>query len=372
MKEYRALIDTIVKKIETEYKGDVALLVRYNASVTPSMATKTGLDFYFIPKTDRAKRLSTQFIIGGVSFDLFSMSWERLISNAALDSPQAYLLTETEILYAGSDEDLDRFNALKDSIEMVTGPKYLEAMVNKAYEYLNETYIYLHNMTLAGDRLLDIRLESSKIIEKICHALAYANQTYYKGGQGTDLSVIEASYQLAKLPVGYEALVRQIISAKEAELIKEDAIQLVNVTRGFLDGLRDAFAQPEPFETLFHGYYEEFKSILNRFDVACKAKLQSKLFLLAAYMHEEISQFMTKVEEGVWYNNRNYYSEYSSAFDAYFGIDLMDLIANEAYDALEISIRTFENKLLTLMKAHEIDVLEFENTASFISFFEVK
>jgi hypothetical protein len=220
--------------------------------------------------------------------------------------------------------------------------------------------------------MLDLRIEASKVITKIANALSFINQTYYKGGNGTDVSILEESYKLNKLPLDYQVLVCEILSAKDAKTIKENTRNLINNTRKLLESSREEHAQLEPFETFFTGYYEELKSILTRFEVACKNKVQSKLFLLAAYMHEEVSQFMTKVETGIWFNDRNYYSEYSTAFDHYFKIDLLDLIANEKYDELLLATYEFENKMIDLLNSHDIELLIFKDTLAFKDYLESK
>lgn len=369
MKNNNKITEIIKNKIITDYKDDVALLVQYSIDDKLSKENKI-LDLFYVPKTEKSIKLSTQFIIDGVSYDLFPMRWDRLISIASLDSPQTYLLTESKVLYYNSDEDLYRFNKLKNDVQMVLGPKYNEAMLNKAFEYFNETYIYLHNMSLVENRMIDIRIEASKILSKISNALAFANQRFYKGGQGTNVSIIEESFKLEKLPNDYKSFVGNIMSAKDIETIKNNSLSLVNNTRDFLQKEREQYVQPEPFETFFVGYYEELKSILNRFETACINKNQSKLYLLATYIHEEISQFLTKSKYGIWYNDRNIYSEYSSVFDEYFGVDLLEQIANEDYDNLLDTINTFEKKFIDLLSDNDIKLLDFPNIMSFKEYFE--
>jgi hypothetical protein len=372
MKMNHEVLHIIKEKIVKEYKDDIALLVLYNVNVITTEENKMGLDFYFIPETDRARELSSQFIIDGISFDLFPMPWERLISIAALDSPQAYLLTESEVVYCSGQNHQNRFDNLKESVSSILSPRYGQAMLNKAFEYFNETFIYLYNMDTLDCEMLDLRIEASKVITKIANALSFINHTYYKGGNGTDVSIIDESYKLKKLPKDYRVLVSAIMSANDANTLKTKTRTLIHHTRGLLELCRKEYAQIEPFETFFTGYYEELKSILTRFEVACVNKVQSKLFLLAAYMHEEVSQFMTKVDTGVWFNDRNFYSEYSRAFDDYFGVDFLDLIAKENYDELLLVLHAFEVKMINLLHSHDVELSIFEDTSAFKAYFESK
>ncbi len=145
MKRDKEILEIIKNKIINEYKNDILLLVLYGNNKI-EVDENQGIRFYFIPKDERGKELSTQFIVEGVSYDLFPISWERLIANAAMDSPQGYLLLDTEVVYYSDEEALNRFENMKDSLRTILSGKYDEVLVNKAYEYFNESYIYLYNI----------------------------------------------------------------------------------------------------------------------------------------------------------------------------------------------------------------------------------
>jgi len=218
-----------------------------------------GIRFYFISKNERGKNLSTQFIVEGVSYDLFPISWERLIANAAMDSPQGYLLLDTEVIYYSSEEALNRFENMKDSLKTILSGKYDEMLVNKAYEYFNESYIYLYNMNKYKNSMSSVRLEAGKLLNKISNALGFANCEYYKNGNG---SILRDSLKLEKLPKDYKVLVNNIIFSSSSEEIYLKSLSLVENTRELLIGMKKENKQTELFETLFTGYYEELKKIL--------------------------------------------------------------------------------------------------------------
>jgi len=364
------IIEAIKNKILAEYKDDVSLLVLYNYQEDSDK--NIGLDFYFIPKTEKAYPLSTQFIVDGISYDLFPMNWDRLVKIAAMDSPQAYLFLSAKVIYSSDEQALLRFNKYTSDLENVLSGDYDEAMLNKSYEYFNETYIYLYNMLHYCKRSIDTKLESSKVLDQIANALAFANSTYYNGGHGSAKSIIESSFSLEKLPLNYEELVRKIIFSNDMEEIFVATNELINNTRLFLHGQKELTAQPEPFETFFIGYYEELKSIINRFIIAANNKDYIKLFSLAAYIHEELSQFMMKVESGLWYNDRNVYSEYSKIFDDCFNIDFFQLINDKNDEAIINGMVEFENKFVALLTKNNINLLSFDSLEAFEDYFQNK
>jgi hypothetical protein len=366
MNKNNQILEIVKNKIIAEYANDVSLLVMYGNDKT-NVNENLGIRLYFIPKTERGKKLSTQFIVEGVSYDLFPMSWERLIANAAMDRPQGYLLLDTEVIYCSDEEALNRFENLKKSLKLVLSGKYDEALLNKAYEYFNESYIYLYNMDKYKECIGSVKLESAKLLNKISNALAFANRTYYRNSNG---STLKDSLKLEKIPKNYKALVDEIVFSNSSEEIHLKSLSLVENTREFLLNMKKENKQPELFETLFTGYYEELKKSINKCKNALSENDYYKLFELFAYMQEEISQFIAKVEEGIWYDDRNAFVEYKKYFNNIFEVDLLELLSKKDDKEILMAIEKFEENLITLVKKNEIQLLDFDSVKDFESYFK--
>jgi len=289
-----------------------------------------------------------------------------LIANAAMDSPQGYLLLDTEVVYYSDEEALNRFENMKDSLKIVLSGKYDEALVNKAYEYLNESYIYLYNMYRYKESMSSVRLEAGKLLNKIANALGFANRMYYKNGNG---SVLRDSLNLEKLPKDYEALVNDIIFSTSSEEIYLKSLSLVENTRELLLDRKKENKQAELFETLFTGYYEELKKSINKCKLAVSQKDYYRLFELFSYIQEEVSQFIAKVEEGIWFDDRNAYVEYSKYFNDIFGVDLLELTSQKDDEQILMAIDKFEKELISLVRKNQIRVLDFKSVEEFKIYF---
>ncbi|MBI9013222.1 MAG: hypothetical protein JEZ08_13400 [Clostridiales bacterium] len=364
------LIKLITEKITTDYKEDIALLIRYD--INSEEKESKGLDLYYIPKTEKAMQLSSQYIIDGIGYDLFPMKWDRLVSVAAMDSPQAYLFKNAEVLYVGDEEALSRFYQLKNSLETILNGRYGEALLNKAYEYLNESYIYLYNVHNLCQSSIDIRIEASKLLKQISNIIAFINHDYFLGGNGSEVSIIRASSKMKKIPKDYPSLVDTIIHHDDMDLVKTSLNELVNNTRTLLQSIRESYAQTEPFETFFNGYYEEMQKYLNYFKEAILSGDSYKQFEIASYLHEEISQFLTKSKDGIWYDDRNVYHEYSIHFESLFELDFMKLIAHKNTDLLLTTLENFDNTFKGLLKKENIQVNSFDGFDSFSDYFRNK
>ena len=208
MENKQRIIDAILEKVKADYKDDVAILAVYGSYVMGTADARSDIDFFYVPKTDRALELTYQFIIDGIGYDLFPIRWDRILKIAAFDQPLAAVVTESKVIYAATDEDLERYESYRNNMLKLCTEEGAQIMLNKAYEYFNEVFIYQANMQREGMRLIDLRIEASKVISKVVMTVAYANHTFYKKGLGSNM---KDSFKLPKLPKDYQRLVEGII-----------------------------------------------------------------------------------------------------------------------------------------------------------------
>lgn len=355
----------IINKIEKDYKDDIALLVKYNCQ-----SDDQNLNLYFIPKNEKALNLSTQWILDGIGYDLFPIPWDRLLKVAAMDSPQAYLFNEAEILYVGDQDAETRFYQLKDGLNQILTGNYNEILINKSYEYLNETYIYLFNMENVCQDLLDVRMEASKLLKQVANILAFVNQSYYKGGNGSPVSIIAESLSLSVQPQDYSNLVHQILETNQVSTLIQAAKSLLLNTRSLLNEKRAKMAEKESYDLMFTGYYEELVKYLRPLHNAIKEDNTYKQFEIASYIHEEVAQFLTKAENGIWYDDRSVYSEYSQVYMDLFNHDLLELIANKDHTGLGLALEKFKKDFTAFLSDKQVTLMSYESFEDFKRDFE--
>lgn len=112
----RRLVEWIKQKVKSEYAEDVSLVCIYGSYLSGTMNSLSDVDCYFVPRTERGYEFSRTFILGGVGYDIFPMSWERLEDIAALHSNMQPLVCDVEIIYCGDKAALARFNRLKETV----------------------------------------------------------------------------------------------------------------------------------------------------------------------------------------------------------------------------------------------------------------
>lgn len=78
------LIQWIKNKVKTEYADDISLVCIYGSYLNGTANSKSDVDCYFVPKTTRGYEMAVTFILDGVGYDIFPMTWERLGAIAEL------------------------------------------------------------------------------------------------------------------------------------------------------------------------------------------------------------------------------------------------------------------------------------------------
>ena len=72
------LVTWIEEKVKSEYADDISLALLYGSFVNGTANSRSDIDCYFIPRTERGYRLAGTFMIAGVGYDIFPMDWERV------------------------------------------------------------------------------------------------------------------------------------------------------------------------------------------------------------------------------------------------------------------------------------------------------
>ncbi|WMT39405.1 hypothetical protein RE628_18425 [Paenibacillus sp. D2_2] len=119
------LAEWAVKKVESEYHDDVCLLLEHKTLKLEQDMEATTFSFY-IPATNRANGLARTFIIDGIGYDLYPMSWERIERMADIKEYNTTCLADAIILWARSEEDRQRFVSLQARLRAnLQNPQYM-------------------------------------------------------------------------------------------------------------------------------------------------------------------------------------------------------------------------------------------------------
>ena len=223
------LADWAVKKIESDFRDDVCLLLEHRTLKLEKDMGAKAFSFY-IPATNRANGLARTFIIDGIGYDIFPMSWERIERMADVKEYNTTCLADAEILWARSDEDRRRFESLQARLKAnLQNPAYMLERAKKWFDTVKEIY----QDTLFEDRLYKVRENAGFICDLLSIAVAFANGCYFQHGQTGQLAELSG---MKKIPEDFAKLYEAIVNESSSDIQKRLCYEIIKNTKAFLDG----------------------------------------------------------------------------------------------------------------------------------------
>ncbi|MDF2923576.1 MAG: hypothetical protein K0R57_2490 [Paenibacillaceae bacterium] len=226
-KKNRQLADWAVSVIKEQFKDDVCLLLEHRTLKLEKDRNETAFSFY-IPAASRANGLARTFMIDGIGYDLFPMSWERMERTADIKEYNTTCLADAEILYARSEDDRRRFISLQARLQAnLQNPHY---MYNRALKWF-DTVTEIFQEMLFESRLYKVREHAGYICDLLSLTVAFVNQTYFKHGQTGQINELQSMKQL---PAHFISLYESIVRSQSADEQKRLCHEMIGSTKRFL------------------------------------------------------------------------------------------------------------------------------------------
>jgi len=228
MKPDTRLADWAIKTVETNYADDVCLLLEHNSLRLERDMAERSFSFY-IPATNRANGLNRTFIIDGIGYDLFPMSWERIENMADVKDYNTTCLANAEILWARSEADKQRFTSLQARLAAnLQNPAYMRERAAKWLEHAKDIF----TDTLFEARVYKVRENAGHICDLLSIAVAFANTCFFKHGQTNQLHELE---KMQNVPPGFIQLYRDIVAEPCPDAQKKLCHRMILLVKEFLE-----------------------------------------------------------------------------------------------------------------------------------------
>jgi hypothetical protein len=252
--------ELLIEKIKKDYKDDIAVVVVMGSHLYNQTHAKSDLDMYFIPKTDRGFQLGTVFIIDGIGYDFWPISWDRIARIASHDERIGAIITEGKVIYYGTEDDLNKFNSYKEKALDVQNQGHF---IWKAHEKIKSSYMdYVElNRSLT---LSDVRFNGIKLIYSVTEAISLLNRITIKRGRGKLLSEILA---MPLVPQDFKANYLTLFESHDMDSIKSALLKMFEDTRHLIESTQ-ANHQKGSFKDEAHGFYEELINHYNKIERA--------------------------------------------------------------------------------------------------------
>ncbi len=327
--------ELLIEKIKKDYKDDIALVVMMGSRLYNDTHKKSDLDLYFVPKTKRGEQLGFVFIIDGIGFDFWPISWERMERIANFDERIPAIISEGKVLYYGSNEDLARFTLLKEKIDNNLDDY---AFYEKARNKFKDVYEPFYAMLQDDKYIAMVRLQGVRILYALIESIALLNKSYIKRGRKHLKSEILA---MEYIPDRFEELYDLFFTENDPKLLIGVVSQLISETKQMIDESVE-LREPKSFKDSMKGFYEEIINHYNKIERACEIGDTVTALLAAAEINIEMEWAFKDTEEIV--------EILPGMLPAYHADDL-SLFCKRA--------KMHHNRFLKLLDQYDVDILHF-------------
>lgn len=288
-----SVVEWIVNKVKTEYADDISLVLIYGSYINGTANSKSDVDCYYIPKTERGYRLGVGFIIDGVGYDVFPISWERVERIADLEESLSPLVGDAEIVYCNSESDEKQFYAIQTRLKSnLLNDGYVRKIATKRCEQAGKLFSIMTQKSNASE----IRKIAGHIIMTLADAVAVYNHEYYHFGLKKQFENLQNNFpNLPRTIVdGYE----NVVKAADIHDVEKNAIQMFSDVCKYLniECTTQEVLEEEKKKTsrmdaaCLAGLYEEISSTFNKIYVCCESGNYILAFLSAVCLQRELDE----------------------------------------------------------------------------------
>jgi len=171
------LVGWIEDTVREHYAGKVALVCLYGSHINGTAGETSDVDCYFVPKTPEGNALARTFLLEGVGYDLFPMSWQRLEAIAKLEQSHQPLVGDVRVLYADSPADLERLEAVqRQLLDNLADPVFRQRAAQARFARA------CSRLPLATDDEKTARLKAGGLLMDVAEVFAFGQGEYYHYG----------------------------------------------------------------------------------------------------------------------------------------------------------------------------------------------
>lgn len=335
------ILEVILNKINCEYRDDVSLVCCYGSYINGTANEKSDIDIYFVPKTDRAYELSKTFILDGIGFDFWGLSWERLEKISNFDDTLVSLIVDSKIVYCNFKEDEKRFLDLRNKIEDIQREGTNENMLYKAENHIKLAMAEYCKILVSCD-ICDIRASSGILLIEISTAVSLMNNSYFSYGIKKQLSEL---LLFKKVPIDFELHYCSIIQANTHDDIKDSCLKMINSTYSLWKQMLHEIQSIRDPKDVLPGLYEEISSIWRKIYIACDNKDANLAFLAGTYLQKELDSI--------------------TAFSEFPKINLMSDFRASNLELFKEAAKQSEKTMLEILRKADINIERYDSVDEF-------
>ncbi|MPM39294.1 hypothetical protein SDC9_85927 [bioreactor metagenome] len=329
------IVDVLKENATCNYKDDIAIICLYGSFIQGTAHSKSDIDFYFIPKTNRGYELAKAFIINDVGFDFWAISWERAESIAAYKQGFVSLIADAQVIWQSTAGDKERFEKLRKSA--------LAPTIN-FHERVKELYSQCEHQYCQICTSFDFPVQkqiASKLVTNVLELLALLNHTYTHRGWRHS---IEEVNQLDIIPLDFSNKCKDILYSTDGNELQKC---ICNLLVQIQDLNTDKTSSITDFKNAFAGFYEEAKSIYNKLYHACDISDGITAIMAGAALQQDIMDTI-----GI--------KEYKKRFS-----DIVGMFNPSDLNGYKKAVEYHEKDFQTFLSENEVTVCHYETYEHF-------
>ena len=285
------IVAWIINKVKMEYADDISLVLIYGSYINGSANSKSDVDCYYIPKTEHGYNMAVDFIIDGVGYDIFPISWERVAGIADLHESLSPLIGDVQIIYYSDASDLQRFKDLQVRLKRnLLNEEYVKKIAVKRCEDANRM---CHQMKVSRDAS-EIRKIAGSTIMTLADAVAVYNHDYYHFGLKKQFENLQNNFP--GIPRGIVNSYKNVVEAINIDDVKKHTMKMLKDVCEYLDitcAVHEISEQGSLVENKLDvswlaGLYEETSSTFNKVYVCCENGNYILAFLSAVCLQQDL------------------------------------------------------------------------------------
>ena len=298
--------------------GDaVSLIACYGSRATGQATAYSDLDIFYTPAEGADPLLARQFIVEGVPVDFWPIRWSTL-EGFATGRLRGWavapgLVLSARLLYARSDEETARFEAVRRQVTDLQNPAARKEMVRRALAAFPAVLAHIGNLRLAcadGDPA-SIRWAGWQVILSAVECLALVNQTTFPRGWG---HLLEQLPLLRFRPEGSDLLITALATSPDPVAMTAAAEELAAGTRRILRRAQDAFPPEAGTADVFGSAYPEIREHINKVLAACEKGNPVAASHEASFIQNDIAQMLAGTRAGIPCTPANLYGDYAGPY----------------------------------------------------------
>lgn len=285
------IIKWIVNKVKTEYADDISLVLIYGSYVNGTANSKSDVDCYYIPKSDQGYNLAVDFMIEGVGYDIYPISWERIERIADLLENMSPLVGDADIIYSNSASDVEHFQMMRARLKRnLLNDKYVKEIAGKRCEKAGGFCTLLNQNRSASE----VRKIAGYVIMTLADAVAVYNHDYYHYGLKKQFEDLQNNFPDVPPSIvdGYHNVVKAADIGDVAKYViklYEDVCKYLDVTFTLQEvSVHESQAVNEVDAQWLALLYEEISSTFNKIYVCCETGNYILAFLSAVCLQREL------------------------------------------------------------------------------------